>query len=94
MKDPLVPWTAVNQLGRDWCVQGVDVEFRTNEQPRFLVVNHALPMSVDGEPAMQWTANPQCSGSPTASTASDPKLRTVSKLRELPTERETPRSTD
>lgn len=58
--DPLVPWTAANQLGRDWCAQGVDVEFRTNEQPPFLnkaIINHALPMLVDGEPAMQWIAD-------------------------------------
>lgn len=57
--DPLVPWTAANQLGRDWCAQGADVEIRTNEQPPFLnklVINHALPMLVDGEPAMQWIA--------------------------------------
>jgi Secretory lipase len=57
--DPLVPYAPVVQLGRDWCAQGADVEFRTNEQPPFLnkaVVNHALPMLVDGEPAMQWIA--------------------------------------
>jgi triacylglycerol lipase len=58
--DPLVPWTAANQLGRDWCAQGADVEFRTNEEPPFLnklMVNHALTMLVDGEPAMQWVAD-------------------------------------
>jgi len=58
--DPLVPWTAANQLGRDWCARGADVEFRTNEEPPFLnklVINHALPMLVDGEPAMQWIAD-------------------------------------
>ena len=58
--DPLVPWTAANQLGRDWCARGADVEFRTNEQPPFLnkmVINHALPMLVDGEAAMQWIAD-------------------------------------
>ena len=58
--DPLVPWTAANQLGRDWCAQGADVEFCTNEEPPFLnklVVNHALPMLVDGERAMQWIAD-------------------------------------
>lgn len=58
--DPLVPWTAANQLGRDWCAKGADVEFRTNEEPPFLnkaVVNHALPMLVDGEAAMQWIAD-------------------------------------
>jgi triacylglycerol lipase len=58
--DPLVPWTAANQLGRDWCALGGDVEFRTNEEPAFLnktFVNHFLPMLVDGEPAMQWVAD-------------------------------------
>jgi hypothetical protein len=58
--DPLVPWTAANQLGRDWCAQGADVQFWTNEEPPFLnkmVINHALPMLVDGERAMQWIAD-------------------------------------
>ena len=58
--DPLVPWTAANQLGRDWCAQGADVQFWTNEQPPFLnkaVINHALPMLVDGERGMQWIAD-------------------------------------
>lgn len=57
--DPLVPYTAAVQLGRDWCAKGADVEFRTNEEPPFLnktVLNHGLPMLVDGEPAMQWIA--------------------------------------
>ena len=58
--DPLVPWTGANQLGRDWCAQGADVEFWTNEEPPFLnkaIINHALPMLVDGERAMQWVAD-------------------------------------
>ncbi|OBK77688.1 triacylglycerol lipase [Mycobacterium sp. 1274761.0] len=58
--DPLVPWTAANQLGRDWCAKGADVQFWTNEEPPFLnkaIVNHALPMLVDGERAMQWVAD-------------------------------------
>jgi triacylglycerol lipase len=58
--DPLVPWTGANQLGRDWCAQGADVQFWTNEEPPFLnkaIVNHALPMLVDGERAMQWVAD-------------------------------------
>jgi triacylglycerol lipase len=58
--DPLVPWTGANQLGRDWCAKGADVEFFTNEEPPFLnkaIVNHALPMLVDGERAMQWVAD-------------------------------------
>ncbi|OHU56371.1 triacylglycerol lipase [Mycobacteroides chelonae] len=66
--DPLVPWTAADQLGRDWCAQGADIEFRTNEEPAFLnktFVNHFLPMLVDGEPAMQWIAD-RFNGVPTA----------------------------
>ena len=66
--DPLVPWTAANQLGRDWCAMGADVEFRTNEEPPFLnkaIVNHGLPMLVDGESAMQWIAA-RFNGEPTA----------------------------
>ncbi|MGZ4527504.1 MAG: lipase family protein [Mycobacterium sp.] len=66
--DPLVPWTAANQFGRDWCAQGADVEFRTNEEPPFLnklIINHGLPMLVDGEPAMQWIAA-RFNGEPTA----------------------------
>lgn len=58
--DPLVPWTAANQMGQDWCAQGVDVEFWTNEEPPFLnkvVVNHVLTMFVDGERGMQWIAD-------------------------------------
>lgn len=58
--DPLVPWAPAAQLGRDWCAQGADVQFWTNEQPPLfnkLVVNHALPMFVDGERAMQWIAD-------------------------------------
>jgi hypothetical protein len=34
--DPIVPWTAANQTGRDWCALGADVQFWTNEQPPFL----------------------------------------------------------
>jgi triacylglycerol lipase len=58
--DPLVPWTAANQLGRDWCAKGADVQFWTNEEPPFLnkaIINHALPMLVDGERAMGWIAD-------------------------------------
>ena len=48
--------------------QGSDVELRTNEEPPFLnklIINHALPMLVDGEPAMQWIAA-RFDGEPTA----------------------------
>ena len=58
--DPLVPWAPAAQLGRDWCAQGADVEFWTNEQPPLfnkLVINHALPMFVEGERSMQWIAD-------------------------------------
>ncbi len=65
--DPVVPWTGANQLGRDWCAQDADVQFWSNEEPPFLnklVVNHALPMLVDGERAMQWIAD-RFNGAPT-----------------------------
>jgi len=58
--DPLVPWHAAMQLGLDWCAQGADVQFWTNEEPPFLnklVINHALPMFVDGERSIQWVAD-------------------------------------
>ena len=58
--DPLVPYAGGRQLALDWCAQGVDAEMRTNEQPPFLnklVINHALPMWVDGERGMQWIAD-------------------------------------
>jgi len=58
--DPLVPYGPARQLAIDWCAQGADVQFWTNEEPPFLnklVVNHALPMLVDGERAMQWVAD-------------------------------------
>jgi len=71
--DPLVPWTGANQLGRDWCAQGADVQFWTNEEPPFLnkaMVNHALPMLVDGERAMQWIAD-RFNGAPTTPNCGD-----------------------
>lgn len=58
--DPLVPWAPVAQLARDWCAQGADAQFWTNEQPPLfnkLAVNHALPLLVDGERALQWIAD-------------------------------------
>lgn len=65
--DPLVPWTGANQLGRDWCALGADVQFWTNEQPPFLnklAVNHGLALFVDGERSMQWISD-QFNGLPT-----------------------------
>ncbi len=58
--DPLVPWHGAMQLGLDWCAQGADVQFWTNEQPPLfnkMVINHGLPMFVDGERSMQWIAD-------------------------------------
>ena len=58
--DPLVPYAGDRQLALDWCAQGADVQFWTNEQPPFLnelMVNHGLPMFVDGERAMHWVAD-------------------------------------
>ncbi len=58
--DPLVPWAPAAQMARDWCAQGADVQFWTNEQPPLfnkLAVNHALPFLVDGERVLQWLAD-------------------------------------
>nr|MCH9710303.1 lipase family protein [Actinomycetes bacterium] len=58
--DPLVPYAPSRQMAIDWCAQGADVEFWTNEQPPFLnklVVNHGLAYFVDGERGMQWIAD-------------------------------------
>jgi len=58
--DPLVPWGGAHQLALDWCAQGADVEFWTNEQPPFLnklSIDHLLPYFVDGERGMQWIAD-------------------------------------
>jgi hypothetical protein len=66
--DPLVPWAPAAQMSRDWCAQGADVQFWTNEQPPLfnkLIVNHGLTYLVDGERAMQWLAD-RFTGLPTA----------------------------
>ena len=58
--DPLVPWAPAAQLARDWCAQGADVQFWTNEEPPLfnkLAVNHALPFLVDGERVLAWIAD-------------------------------------
>jgi triacylglycerol lipase len=58
--DPLVPWAPAAAMARDWCAQGADVQFWTNEQPPLfnkLGVNHALPYLVDGERVLQWLAD-------------------------------------
>lgn len=58
--DPLVPYVSSRQMALDWCAQGADVEFWTNEQPPFLnklVVNHGLAYFMDGERGMAWVAD-------------------------------------
>lgn len=65
--DSFSPSAASRQLAVDWCRQGADVEFWTNEQPPFLnklSINHLLPYFVDGERAMQWLAD-RFNGEPT-----------------------------
>jgi len=66
--DPLVPHGPANQLGRDWCAQGGDVEFFVNEQPPLfnkMILNHAFPIVVDAPKALQWIAD-RFAGLPTA----------------------------
>nr|WP_236950058.1 lipase family protein [Mycobacterium sp. MS1601] len=55
--DPAVPWVGARQLAADWCGQGADVQFWTNEQPPFLNkthINNLLTYYVDGERGIQW----------------------------------------
>ncbi|MDT5152654.1 MAG: hypothetical protein QOI01_4387 [Mycobacterium sp.] len=71
--DGVVPWVPAHQLALDWCAQGADVEFFTNEQPPFLnklAVNHGLAELVDGERGMQWIAD-RFNGLPTAPNCSE-----------------------
>lgn len=58
--DPLFPYVGAQQLARDWCAKGSDVELWTNEQPPFLNkagVNSLLPYFVDGERGIQWVTD-------------------------------------
>ena len=55
--DPLSPWVGARQLAVDWCAQGADVQFWTNEQPPFLnktAANSMMVYFVEGERGMQW----------------------------------------
>lgn len=65
--DPLFPWVGARQLAADWCAQGADVEFWTNEQPPFLNktgANSMMTYFVDGERGLQWIAD-RFNGQPT-----------------------------
>lgn len=71
--DGVVPWVPAHQLALDWCAQGADVEFFTNEEPPFLnklAVNHGLTQLVDGERGMQWIAD-RFNGLPTTPNCSE-----------------------
>lgn len=71
--DTVVPWGPSRQLALDWCAQGADVQFFTNEQPPFLnklLVNHALAQLVDGERGLQWIAD-RFNGLPSAPNCGD-----------------------
>lgn len=66
--DPLFPYVGAQQLGRDWCAKGGDVELWTNEQPPFLNkagINSLLPYFVEGERGIQWMTD-RFNGLPTA----------------------------
>lgn len=55
--DPIFPWVGARQLAADWCAQGADVQFWTNEQPPFLNktgTNSLLTYFVEGERGLQW----------------------------------------
>lgn len=58
--DPLFPYVGAQQLARDWCAKGADVELWTNEQPPFLNktgTNSLLPYFVEGERGIQWVTD-------------------------------------
>ena len=55
--DPQFPWVGARQLAVDWCGQGADVEFWTNEQPPFLNktgANSMMTLFVEGERGINW----------------------------------------
>lgn len=55
--DPLSPWVGARQLAADWCGQGADVEFWTNQQPPFLNktgANNLMTYFVEGERGIAW----------------------------------------
>lgn len=65
--DPLVPYGPALQLGHDWCAQGADVQFNTNEAPPIfnkLILNHGLPIIVDAHWVLDWVAD-RLNGLPT-----------------------------
>ncbi|MBN3510912.1 triacylglycerol lipase [Mycolicibacterium septicum] len=70
--DPLFPWVSARQLAADWCSQGTDVEFWTNEQPPFLNktdTNSMLTYFVEGERGIRWITD-RFNGLPTTSNCS------------------------
>nr|MDT0522959.1 lipase family protein [Streptomyces sp. DSM 41633] len=70
--DPLFPWVSARQLAADWCSQGTDVEFWTNEQPPFLNktdTNSMLTYFVEGERGIRWITD-RYNGLPTTSNCS------------------------
>ncbi len=72
--DPYIPWGGARQLALDWCAQGADVQFWTNEQPPFLnklAINYFLTNFVDGERGMQWIAD-RFNGLPTTPNCGEP----------------------
>lgn len=55
--DPIFPWAGARQLAADWCAQGADVQFWTNDQPPFLNktgANTMMTLYVEGERGLQW----------------------------------------
>lgn len=66
--DPTLPWVGARQLAGDWCAQGADVQFWTNEQPPFLnktATNSLLTYFVEGERGLQWVTD-RFNGVPTS----------------------------
>jgi hypothetical protein len=71
--DAFIPWGGARELALDWCAQGADVQFRTNDQAAFMnktAPNNLSTNFVDGERAMQWVAD-RSNGMPTASNCAE-----------------------
>ncbi|UVE94050.1 lipase family protein [Dietzia sp. B32] len=54
INDDIIPLGQVQQLGRDWCAQGVDVHFRYETTPLVPGITHAAAAVTNFAPAVQY----------------------------------------
>ena len=81
LNDDAVEYTQVEQLGRDWCALGTQVDFRVDNTPPILpraVINHMVPMLSQQQEVTRYLADrvngvpapSNCGGAPTPATGS------------------------